>query len=539
MEGFATWARPKHADATVTAALAEAVANHGDRVFLDFDGKLYTYTEVDRLSTRLAHGFAELGVGAGTTVASILDNSIEAIVAWLATNKLGAIFVPVNTAYKGEFLRHQVADSRAALVVAEADYVERIQAVADGLPTIGLILSKGEPTSGRIAVRPLTEIYSDDVTPIAHVNKPTDLATLIYTSGTTGPSKGCMISHSYFYNNAYQILAREGRNSDTVNWTPLPLFHMNALAGSVLSSMMAGGRVAISRRFSTSRFWPEIERSGATVVNLLGSLIAFIADAPDNEHAARCFGQLHAVRSSPFSPELQRKWKERFGVTYAGSNSYGLTEAARVTMLADGEDCPPGSSGRANDDFDIRIFDDDDNEVPPGTAGEIVVRPRRPHVMFEGYWNRPDATLAVMRNMWLHTGDIGRIDDDGWFYFVDRKKDYLRRRGENISSHEVETALKAHPAIADLAVHSVFAEEAEDEVKVTAMLKAGQTLTEEEYCRWSIDHLPYFAVPRFFEFRDDLPRSPTGKVLKYVLRDDGRTPATWDRETAGIEMVRR
>lgn len=539
MQGFATWARPKHSDNTVTAVLEGAAAEHGARVFLDFDGTLYTYADVDRLSSRLARGLAALGATAGTTVASILDNSIEAIVVWLAANKLGAIFVPVNTAYKGEFLRHQVADSNAAIIVAEADYVDRIQAVADGLPALSLILTKGTPEVGTISVRALDEVYSADDAPIGHVNHPADLATLIYTSGTTGPSKGCMISHSYFYNNAYQILQREGRTRDTVNWTPLPLFHMNALAGSVLSSMMVGGRVAISRRFSTSRFWPEIERSGATVVNLLGSLIAFIADAPDNDHSLRCFGQLHAVRSSPFSPELQRKWKERFGVTYAGSNSYGLTEAARVTTLADGEECPPGSSGRANDDFDIRIFDDDDDEVPPGTSGEIVVRPRRPHVMFEGYWNRPEATLSIMRNMWLHTGDIGRIDEDGWFYFVDRKKDYLRRRGENISSHEVETALKAHPAIADLAVHAVFAEDAEDEVKVTAMLKSGATLSEEDYCRWSIDHLPYFAVPRFFEFRADLPRSPTGKVLKYVLREDGRTLATWDREAAGVEMVRR
>jgi crotonobetaine/carnitine-CoA ligase len=183
--------------------------------------------------------------------------------------------------------------------------------------------------------------------------------------------------------------------------------------------------------------------------------------------------------------------------------------------------------------------DDNDNEVPPGTPGEVLIRPRRPHIMFEGYWRRPEATLAIMRNMWLHSGDIGKLDENGFFYFVDRKKDYLRRRGENISSHEVETALKAHPAIADLAVHAVLAKDLEDEVKVTAMLKNGTVLTEEEFCRWSIDHLPYFAVPRYFEFRPDLPRSPTGKVLKYILRDEGCTPATWDRERAGIQIAKR
>jgi len=541
MADYPTWSRMKHEDDTVTAALDRAVAEFGERIFLDFDGQLYTYREIDRLSTKLAYGLRGQGIAPGDTVASILDNCVEAVLVWLAANKLGAIAVPVNTAYKGAFLRHQVADSGARLIVAEPDYVERIQAIAGELPEMKAIFHKdGEPAAaGALPVSPLDMLFADDETPVGHVNQPGDLAILIYTSGTTGPSKGCMISHNYFCNNARQILTRENRTRDTVNWTPLPLFHMNALAGSIVSSMMVGARVAVSRRFSTSRFWPEIERSGATVVNLLGSLIAFIADAPDNEYSKRCFGQLHAVRSSPFSPELQQKWKDRFGVTFAGSNSYGLTEAARVTSLSDGDYAPLGSSGKANDDFDVRIFDEDDNEVPPGTPGEIVIRPRRPHVMFEGYWRRPEATLAIMRNMWLHSGDIGKIDEEGYFYFVDRKKDYLRRRGENISSHEVETALKGHPAIADLAVHAVFAEDAEDEVKVTAMLKPDAALTEEEYCRWSIDQLPYFAVPRFFEFRADLPRSPTGKVLKYMLRDDGCTPATWDREKAGIELVRR
>ena len=541
MDSFPVWARVKYENETVTGTLERAVAQFPDRVFLDFDGALYTYAEVDALSTRLAHGFAALGVKPGETVASMLDNNLEGVLVWLAANKLGAISVPVNTAYKGEFLRHQVFDSGARLIVAEADYVQRLQAVAEGLPVLETILSRGADCAGEglLSVRPLSSIYSEDETPIGHVNRPSDLAILIYTSGTTGPSKGCMISHNYFCNNARQILIRENRTQDTINWTPLPLFHINALAGSILSSMMVGARVAISRRFSVSRFWPEIERSGATVANLLGSMIGFIADAEENEAARRCYGQLHAVRGSPFPALLQRKWQERFGVTFAGSNSYGLTEAARVTSLADGEKAPEGSSGRANDDFDIRIVDDDDNEVPPGTPGEVIIRPRRPHIMFEGYWRRPEATLAIMRNVWLHSGDIGKLDEKGFFYFVDRKKDYLRRRGENISSHEVETALKAHPAIADLAVHAVFAKDLEDEVKVTAMLKSGVVLTEEEFCHWSIDHLPYFAVPRYFEFRPDLPRSPTGKVLKYILRDEGCTPATWDRERAGIQIVKR
>lgn len=159
--------------------------------------------------------------------------------------------------------------------------------------------------------------------------------------------------------------------------------------------------------------------------------------------------------------------------------------------------------------------------------------------MFEGYWNRSQDTLAVMRNLWFHSGDIGRFDEDGYFFFVDRKKDYLRRRGENISSFEVETGFRAHPAIDDVAVHAVPADSGEDDVKVTVVLKPGTQLTEEQLCRWAIDRLPYFAIPRYFEFREDLPRNPVGRVLKYTLRSEGCTPKTWDREKAGVNVPRR
>jgi crotonobetaine/carnitine-CoA ligase len=362
---------------------------------------------------------------------------------------------------------------------------------------------------------------------------------LIYTAGTTGPSKGCMISHNYVCNLGQQVVLMEDRHQDDCNWTALPLFHMNATGGSILSCMFVGARVAIFPRFSVSRFWPDIRRSRATVASLLGSMITFIAEAEDTEDSRACFGQLHTVRGSPFPALLQEKWKARFGVRRAGSNSYGLTEAARVTGLRCDEEAPPGSSGRANADFDVRIFDDDDNELPPGTPGEIVIRPRRPLVMFAGYWNRPEDTLKIMRNMWLHSGDIGRFDAEGYLYFVDRKKDYLRRRGENISSFEVETGLRAHPAVEDVAVHAVFSEAGEDDVKATIVLKKDAVITEEMLCMWAIERLPYFTIPRYFEFRQDLPRNPLGRVLKYQLREDGCTPNTWDREKAGLRIPKR
>jgi crotonobetaine/carnitine-CoA ligase len=187
----------------------------------------------------------------------------------------------------------------------------------------------------------------------------------------------------------------------------------------------------------------------------------------------------------------------------------------------------------------VRLVDDDDVEVPAGEIGEIVCRPTGPNLMFAGYWRRPEETLGVVRNLWFHTGDLGRLDADGFLSFVDRKKDYLRRRGENISSFEMERTYHAHPAIKDVAVHSVASDVGEDDVKVTAVLQADVVLTEAELCEWSVERVPYFAVPRYIEFRDDLPRNPVGRVLKYQLRDDGVTATTWDREAAGYTFERR
>jgi crotonobetaine/carnitine-CoA ligase len=525
-------------------ALARAVAERPDHVFLDFSGKRLTYAEVDRTTNALAHGLAELGVVAGQTVVTMLDNNADAVCLWLAVNKLGAISVPLNTALRGEFLRHQVDDAGAALVVAEGDYVERILAVADGLPNVDRVLARGEPPAvgrGGLEVDRLDEHRGSDEGPVDHRPAPSDTALLIYTSGTTGPSKGCVLSFNYLCNLARLKLRGAPAAASDVTITPLPLFHLNAIVSGVTATMLTKGSLAFMPRFSVSRFWPEVERTGATIANLLGGLAAMLARAEDNEAMLRCRGQVHTVRGNPIHGQIKEIWRTRFGAVHVGSMDYGLTEAAVVTSLGPGEDltAPDGSSGRRNGHFDVRIVDDEDREVPVGSTGEVIVRPLRPDVMFGGYWNRPADTVKVLRNLWFHTGDIGRFDEAGYFYFVDRKKDYLRRRGENISSQELETTFLSHPDIEEVAVHAVGSPVGEDEVKVTAVLRGGATLTEPELCRWCLDKVPYFAVPRFIEFRDELPKNPQGRVLKYQLRDEGRTAATWDREESDIEIARR
>jgi crotonobetaine/carnitine-CoA ligase len=323
-------------------------------------------------------------------------------------------------------------------------------------------------------------------------------------------------------------------------WTALPLFHLNAIGASVVTGLIAQCRVAVFPRFSVSQFWPEIERSGAKSIAFLGSMASLLADAPDNEAMKRCYGQIRRVSAAPFPEPVVKKWRERFGVPATGSTSYGMTEAATISGSHPGDPPgPPGSSGRPGSDFEVKIFDDNDLEVAPGATGEIVCRPRRPNIMFGGYWNQPEATVKSWRNLWFHTGDLGKIDADGWFYFVDRKKDYIRRRGENISTLEMEAVFRQHPALLDVAVHAVLSPMGEDEVKVTAELHPGVELTEEALCRWSIDRVPYFAVPLYVEFRETLPRSATGKVLKEELRREGKTATTWDREAAGVTFTRR
>ncbi len=530
---------------TVNAAFDEAVGNHADDLFLDFGRQSYSYGQTDRRIAQLARLLSISGVGRGDTVVTVLDNSIEAVVSIFAANRLGAICVPVNTAYRGEFLKHQINDCGARVVIAETDYTQRILDIAGELPKVELVLHRGETDARatkphRLRLAPLDESLDEQpATPISVDVAPSELSTLIYTAGTTGPSKGCMISHGYTLSLARQYLQVTTRRCDEHAWTPLPLFHFNAWTCSVLATVVLGSSATIAPRFSVSGFWPEIGRTKARVATLLGPMVSLLAQAPDTPEMARCRGQLRVAQSSPFPRDFIATWKERFGVELAGSNAFGLTECCLTTHIPLNQPAPLGSSGRLNDDFDVRIFDEHDNELPAGEAGEIVVRPKRPHVMFDGYWNRPEATAALMRNLWFHTGDIGKFDGDGFFYFVDRKKDYLRRRGENISSFEMETAFLAHPEISEVAVHAVLSNVTEDDVKVTAVLEPGSTLTEEQLCRWSVDRLPYFAVPRYIEFRAALPKNPVGRVLKYLLRDEGATPGTWDREAAAITIDKR
>ena len=539
----AVWVRePQH---TLVDLLRARLEVAGDEPYLDVTGTEFSAADLADRAARVANGLRQLGVGRGDRVASLIDNSPEALLTWWAVIWAGAVAVPVNTAYKGEYLRHQLADSGSKVLIVQGDLADRAARVVpdvDGLDHV-VVIGDGPSDFAGAKAHVWADLMANDRCDAADV-APADLGTFIYTGGTTGLSKGCMLSHNY-----HEVLARQigqcwGRRDDDVVWTPLPLFHFNALVTAVTGPLIFGGRGAIDRKFSVSSFWSEMNRTGATITSTLGTmayLLAHDVDRPEmpKSGATEANTSLRLLGAAPLPEEVDTIIKSRFGVdTFSGA--YGLTEASLVSWQPPGITNKANAAGVINDEyFDVRIFDDDDNELSRGVEGEIVIRPKRAHAMFEGYWGRPEATVEASRNWWFHTGDIGRVDDDGYLFFVDRKADYLRRRGENISSFEVERILMRHGELADVVVHAVFSELGEDDLKITATRTAGSQLTERDLFTWCVDELPYFALPRYVEFRDELPRSPVGRVLKRVLRDEGVTPSTWRVDDSGITFEKR
>jgi len=526
--------------------LVARLESDADSEYLDVLGTKFSAADIARDAGSFAAALLDLGVQPGERVATLMENSPEGVLAWWAAVMYGAISAPINSAYKGDYLRHQLADSGSRVVVVQGNLASRVAAIAGEIETLQHVVVVGDPDeeiTGPKVHRWGDLLTADPVAPNLDIS-PRDLATFVYTGGTTGPSKGCMLSHNYHVGLANQIATCWRRTADDVVWSALPLFHFNAISVCLTGALSCGGRAAVSGKFSVSGFWPEMNRTGATIVSLLGSMAYLLANDEDRPEmpasgAPEANTSLRLIGAAPMPVEIDRQLRARFS-TDIFSGAYGLTEASLVSWTPLGVENRPNAAGVVNDEyFDVRIFDDDDNELPRNSDGEIVLRPTRPHVMYEGYWGNDEATVNTSRNLWYHTGDIGRIDDDDYLYFVDRKADYLRRRGENISSFEVEKILMKHDAIIDVVVHAVPSELTEDDLKITATLGPDASLSEEQLFLWCIDELPYFALPRYIEFREDLPRSPVGRVLKRVLRDEGVTAATWDLDTSDVTYERR
>jgi crotonobetaine/carnitine-CoA ligase len=528
-------------DRIIGHIVADKAARNGDKTFLLFEGRSYSYADMHRLSNQLANALSSLGVGRDTHVALLMENSPAIILAYFALGKLGAVSVPINAAAKGQMLAYFLDQSDADCVIFDASFGERVLPIADGGGLRFGVVVDGAPPPDWPATVPLHRFgdllaAGDLAAPEVQVAG-SDLMMIMYTSGTTGPSKGVMVSHISVLSQAMQIAEAGEYGSNDVLYTCMPLFHANAWWCSCLPAFVSDAALALSRRFSASQFWSEIRAVGATQFNLLGAMASFLwnrePEAGDRDHRVR---QALVV---PPPIEFYHGFEKRFGLKL--KSLYGLTDACITAIKRPNDpDTKWKSAGRACDYAEIKIVDDEDFEVPPNTSGELVIRGRDAWVVAQGYYRMPEATVATWRNLWVHTGDRAMIDEEGYLYFVDRKKDTIRRRGENISSFEVEQIVLRHQAVAAVAAFAVRSEHGEDEVMVSVVTRPEATLSESSLIEHCDRNMPYFMVPRFVEFVDALPVNMSAKVEKYKLRAaaEARLAEIWDRERAGI-IVRR
>ncbi len=534
---------------TIGSILEDKAKLNQDKTYVLFRDQKISYQEVHDNSSRVANGFLSLGIKKGDKVAVMLNNCPEYLYSWFGLAKLGAVDSPTNTSYKGDGLRHLIANSDAKALVVDESYVDRIELIQNELPTLEKVIIYS-PEGKEVKANLKFPTYSfnslldqsSKFTPPEKV-EPRDPLHIIYTSGTTGPSKGVVLTHHCFYLYVTDIIRFVGYREDDIIYNFFPLYHANHRMVSLLT-LLNNTTYAMGERFSASRFWDEVKKYKATIAHFLGGILYFMYAQPPRDDDAD--NPIRLFFGGPIPRDIWNDFEKRFNTKiYCGY--FGLSECSGVTWMsteeqdrlkADGKFDQAASCGRINKDiYDVKVVDDYDNEMPVGEAGEIVCRPGRPYSMISEYINMPEKTLETFRNFYFHTGDLGKMDSEGYLYFVDRKKDYLRRRGENISSFEVEKVINSHPKVVESAAIGVKSEVGEDELKIVVKVKPGEKLIPEELLDYSQERMAYYMVPRFVEFRD-LPRTPTDKIEKYKLREDGITKETWDREKAGYKVKR-
>ena len=529
---------------TLPKVLEHQARVRGARPFLAWTdtGSYHSYEEVNDMANRLAHGLRAMGVAKGDRVALFLPNSLDFIFTWFALAKLGAVEVAIAESGKGGFLEHQLKISTPKMVITTPELAGRIAEMEAALPWIQTcVLWSADGATGAtapgfhtITTSNFADLDSDNVADPGVAVSPADLATVLFTSGTTGASKGVLMSHAQTYFFAEEVAQLAGLVESDIHMTGFPLIHGNAQLLTVYPILIAGGRCVLYERFSATDFVGRALRTGATVTNLLGATMAFVCAQPPTADDRKL--SLKRVYAAPLSPDLEPIFKERFGVNRF-VNGFGQTEISLPFMTPPGEPVPPNAVGKLVDQwFEVQLVDTETGRpVAPGGSGELLVRPRASGVISSGYIGMPEKTVEAWRDLWFHTGDVLRCDEQGWYYFLDRVKDTLRRRGENISSFEVEAVVRSHPAVAECAVVAVPADEhgGEAEVKACIVLVSGTSIDFSDLIAWCDARMPYFMVPRYVERLDALPQTPSEKVRKKELRDLGVSPDTWDRVHSG------
>jgi crotonobetaine/carnitine-CoA ligase len=505
-----------------------------DTVYATFDdGSQSKYGDLLRLARRTGNALQSLGVKQGDTVLVWLPNGPECLSAWFGINMIGAVYVPINTAYRGGILQHVVANAGAAIGIAHASLLPRLGDIDRGeLRKVVVIGGEPAPIEG-IEVLPAGVLDSgNEAAPVTERPiAPWDTQSIIYTSGTTGPSKGVLSSYAHLYATGRGIASdRDGipylGAADTF-MVNLPLFHVGG-TGPSYAMLIVGGSIALVDRFDTGTFWSTVAKTKTTMVILLGVMASFLMKRTDTGEEKD--SPLRNVTIIPLSEE-GIAFGRRYGIT-----THTLFNMSEVSCPIAAEPNPnvPAACGKPRAGVEARLVDSNDCEVATGEIGELIIRTDTPWAMNHGYNKAPEATAQAWRNGWFHTGDAFRVDQNGNYFFVDRFKDAIRRRGENISSFEVELEVAAHPAIREAAAVSVPSEHGEDEVLVAVSLAEGQTLDAADLIHFLKPRMAHFMVPRYVRILEDLPKTPTNKVEKYLLRKEGVTPDTFDRDAAGI-----
>lgn len=526
---------------TLPAIVRMQAEKYGAREFCTFhDGASLTFQGLETESNALASALADLGVQPGDRVMALVHNSREFLLTMIATHNRKAIFVPINTELKGAFLQHQLKNTEPRVVFVDAELRQAFDTVdLAGIPVEASVIIGGAaaPLPGTSAHKfdalAATQSRAVDVVPVT----PYDVCTIMFTSGTTGPAKGVLMPHAHCYYYALSAMRSTALTESDRMYISMPLFHGTACLLQFYSSLLAGAPAHIAKRFSASSWLSDIRERGATVTYAVGVMPEFIMKQPRRDDDKE--NPLRLSWSVPVSDSWGRDFEERFGLRIL--QGYGMTEFS-VPVWGDLKDpVKAGCAGRVVEDFfEVRIVDPETDEpMGPNEIGEIVVRPKEPSVFMAGYFRMPDKTVEAWRNLWFHSGDAGYFDGEGRLFYVDRIRDRIRRRGENISAYEVEEVINSHPEVLQCAVVGVKVDGAggEDEV-MACVVPSSKTLDAKTLLDWCVPRMPRFALPRFIQFVEEIERTPSGKIRKQAIRDAGVTAKTWDRESVGYVVPR-
>ncbi len=530
----------------VDKVLARQARERPDSRFIQFeDGEPYTYAQAHRTANSYGNAYAQIGVGFGDHVVLMLHNRLEYIWSWIGLSRIGAVAVAVNTAYKGRFLTHVLTNCRAGIAVVEPEFLPWLAEIEDTVPDLKTVYVPSDgadvprPDFARIDVRSLDELLTGPEDDIDVEVKYSDIGMIMFTSGTTGPSKGVLMPNGHLYLIGMSMQQSMRLGPDDRYYICMPLFHAQGILMQTFGTMLGGGSAVLMRTFSASTWIDDVRKYKATATNLLGAMNDFVLSQPPRTDDTD--NDLRILCALPVTTETMNALSKRFGVDKF-TELFGMTECNLPVWRPFDAPNEAGCSGKVWDEyFEVIVaHPDTDEEMPVGEVGEILVRPKEPFCFMQGYNGMPDRTVETWRNFWFHTGDAGRFDERGYLWYIDRIKDTIRRRGENISSYEVEAVLLEHDAVQEVAAVAVKAElGGEDEVLACIVLNPDQPVPEPaallDFCT---PRMPYFAVPRFIEFIDEIPKTPSSKIQKNKLRERGLSERTWDREKVGYKVRR-